>query len=237
VPTEWDAEDAAPRDIVEIFVLGQAYAHVRDERALPLADELQSAGFGAEAELVRARYEIASGQVSAAFDALVRSVGRLRLEAPTLCQTASEVLRLMKHVAHGRPEYAEAAVDVLLEAPFAGYVEEDFRITTAQRLAFDLEPVEPCLRALRADRTIRWERAYLAARYSCLLRAQHHRAAEAARDQAEYQANTTGDVAEGLPPGSGGSTATGAGTTVRPSDASSRAGAPPSEEPSTGPLR
>lgn len=194
-----NAELTEPRDILEVFVLANGYAHYADERALPLADTLAIRGFVAEAQLARARFQAAAGQHEAALAELIRALEELRRTSISLCDTAAETLRMLAPMVRGKPELARQALAAVMVGPLPAYLSERLRISTAQAIAFDLKDSELCVAALAADLyEPGWDRALLEARVDCLERAKHPLLARAEADLRRFIGNTAGRLDDGL---------------------------------------
>jgi hypothetical protein len=201
---EADAADAEspnpPRDILEVYVLANGYAHHADGRALPLAATLATRGFAAEARLVRARFEGAAGQPEKALVELIPALDELRRGSISLCDTAAEVLRMLPPLVRGKPDLARQAVAALMIGPLSAYQSERLRIGTAQSIAFALKESELCVAALGEDLyEPYWDRALLEARLDCLKRAEHAALPLAEADLRRFIGNTAGRLDDGLP--------------------------------------
>jgi len=192
-------EPALPRDIVEVYVLANGYAHFADERALPLAVTLASRGFGAEARVVRARFHAAAHQPEAALAELIPALDELRHGSIPLCDTALKALRMMPRLVRGKPALAKQALAAVMAGPLSAYQSEWLRIGTAQQIASGLDDPELCVRALGADLDQpSWEGPRLEARRDCLQRAAHPALPRAEADLRRFIGNTPGRIDDGL---------------------------------------
>lgn len=188
-----------PRDVVEVFVLGNGYAHQGDERALPLAARLESRDFRLEARLVRGRLFAAKRQPREAVDELLAALGELRSGSLALCNTAAEVLRLLPSLVRNQPELARRALASVMAGPLAAYQSELVRTRVAQEIAFELKDPQLCVAALGSElEEPPWEQAFLLARVDCLERAQHPLLPRAEADLRLFLSNTPGHLADGV---------------------------------------
>jgi len=196
----WYAQkDLAPKDPAERFIVAQMLAQERDERALTLATELGTDGYRAEEQVIRARYLAGKGQREAALEALLLAVQELRSSALPLCNAAHEAIGLLVPVTRGRPDLAARGARGLLAGPLAALNQEEHRVNTAQRLAFQSGDSALCVEALgRNLERPWWELPFLAARAECLERAGHPLAARARADVGEWVSASLGSIEAGL---------------------------------------
>jgi hypothetical protein len=194
----WSNQPLEPRDPIERYVLGMAYAEARDARALDLAGQLGAAGFLAEEHLVRARYLARQGK-SEAFEELERALAELRKTALPLCDAARQTIRGLQMIGRGNPGLAARAAHALLEGPLAVHVEDQLRIRTAQQLAFASGSTELCVAALGKNLELPWwNEMFLVSRADCLERAGHPLATRARRELGEWIDNSLGRIGAGL---------------------------------------
>ncbi|HEX3596645.1 MAG TPA: fused MFS/spermidine synthase [Polyangiaceae bacterium] len=187
------ANPTEPRDDVERYVLGLAFADANDERALGYADKLASDGFPAETYLLRGRKELAAGNAEAAMAAADAAVVAMRDTPFPLCGAARAVLALVAKLASSHVEYRSRAALELLAAPFGTYNVDDARVEAAEKLASASGDAALCVRALGVHvRQPRWEEPFLVERLRCLAAAGRPEARQAAEDLLDFRASTAG---------------------------------------------
>ncbi|MBE7480086.1 MAG: fused MFS/spermidine synthase [Polyangiaceae bacterium] len=192
-------KDAAPRDVVEKYVLAQILAQQKDDRALVLAGELGQEGYTAEEHIVRARYLAGQGKRVESLDELLLAIGELRKTALPLCDANRQAIDLLLFVVRGEPALAAKAARGLLAGPLAVYNEEERRINVAQRLAFQSGDSALCVQSLGQNLALPWwQLRFLAARAECLEKAGHPAAGRARAELAEWVASSSGNVEVGL---------------------------------------
>jgi hypothetical protein len=189
----------APRDVLETYMLANAYAVQGDPLALQLAGELEQRGFRAEAHLVRGRSSLKANAGEAALSELDAGLEDLRRGPIPLCDTAGELLNQLKLLGQ-QAAFAPRVLAALQRGPFANYLQETGRRGIAQQIAFTLPEPQLCVEALGPELELpRWTASFLAARLACLKRANHPLAAQAEDDLAAFSANTIGNPDDGLP--------------------------------------
>src|SRR5262249_20037249 len=154
-------------DVVETFVLGNAYAQQGDPLALQFASELERRGFRAEAHLMRGRSAWKAKDGKAAFAELSAGLDELRQGPLPLCDTAADTLGLLRRIVRATPALAPEIYAALQRGPLANYVQELNRRSVAQDIAFSLPDPQQCVTALGRELEIpRWQKDFLAARVS-----------------------------------------------------------------------
>jgi hypothetical protein len=189
----------APQDVLETYMLANAYALEGDPLAQQLAGELEQRGFRAEAHLVRGRANLKANQAEAAFAELDAGLEDLRQGPIPLCDTAADLLSQLRVLAHNQP-FAARVLASLQRGPLANHLRETDRRGISQEIAFSLGDPQLCVDALGLElQRPRWQAPFLMARLTCLKRASHPLAARAEDDLAAFLANTIGDPEDGLP--------------------------------------
>jgi spermidine synthase len=179
------------RDDIERWVLGLAFADANDERAAPYADRLASHGFAAEAHVLRARKALAAGDVAMAQAETDAGIVAMRQTPFPLCRGVDSVLALAATIGAAHPEYRGHAALELLESPFATYIGDAGRLSTAEQLAIGSGDPALCVKAMAKEP--RWEEPYLVKRLQCLAAAGDPETEAAAQDLLEFRAATAGD--------------------------------------------
>jgi spermidine synthase len=186
-------------DMIETFVLGNAYAMRGDVRALPLAEALAARGFEPEARLIKGGSLLASRRPADALDELLVALSGLRTGSIPLCETAGDVLQLIRRAGSKEPALAGRALEAVQQGPLAAYQRENLRRSVAQSLAAGLPDPALCVAALGRDlEHPEWALKPLSERMLCLQRAQHPLASVAEMDLMLFLENTTGNVEDGL---------------------------------------
>jgi spermidine synthase len=198
VLASWAAGGALPRDHIEIFVLARALAEKADDRATPLAAELQQAGLGAEAEYVRAALAHASGQGREAMYHVLAALAELRARPLSICGVDQKTIELIGTVGRSGSDFARRGAEALLAGPLASAQEDGLRNETARRLAF-LSPLPLCVHALGKElEDPEWVDWLLKGRAKCLADAGHPLALQAAADVAEFMGLHDGFIEDAL---------------------------------------
>lgn len=189
----------APQDVLETYMLANAYAVAGDPLALQLAGELEQRGFRAEAHLVRGRSYLKANAGEQALTELDAGLEDLRQGPIPLCGTAADLLLQLKLLGQ-KAAFAPRVLATLLRGPLANYLQETDRRGIAQEIAFSLPDPQLCVDALGPELEVpRWQAPFLAARFSCLKRANHPLTAQAEEELATFWANTIGNPEDGLP--------------------------------------
>jgi hypothetical protein len=202
VMASWLAQDSrpGPRDDIERLALGQGLALVGDDQALAFAAKLVASGFAEEALLVTARYYERRGRPVEVVDACIQALDVARRVAMPLCQTSFDVIDLLANSSKGDPLLLHRAVEALLAGPLAVAQYEAHRVETAQKLAFESNDPQLCVKALGEElERPRWIRGFLIKRARCLKDAGHPLAAKAERDLDEFLAVASGELSLSLP--------------------------------------
>jgi hypothetical protein len=201
VLSHWERQPGSPRDLVETYALAEGYANGGDDRTLPLSESLEKQGYGAEAALVRARFNTVRRLRPQALEAALQGVDELRKTALPLCRTAEQVLILLRHIATGDHAMERRAIQALLQGPLAVDAEEELRLRTVQALAFALGDPAICVSALGSQvEHPWWEGDFLQQRAQCLSAVRHPLAARAEADAREFVEGDLGNVADGVAP-------------------------------------
>lgn len=186
-------------DMIETFVLGSAYAMRGDVRALPLADALAARGFEPEASLLKGRSLLVSKRPADALEELLVALSGLRAGSIPLCETAGDVLQLIRQAGGKEPALAARALEAVQQGPLPAYQREHLRRRVAQSLAATLPDPALCVAALGRDlQQPEWALEPLSERMLCLRRAQHPLANEAELDLMTFLENTAGNVEDGV---------------------------------------
>ncbi|HVW25414.1 MAG TPA: fused MFS/spermidine synthase [Polyangiaceae bacterium] len=182
-----------PRDDIERWVLGLAFADANDARATDYADRLAADGFLAEPHVLRARKAIAAGDAATAQAEADASIVAMRNTPFPLCGGVEAVLSLATKLGAAHPEYRARAALELLDAPFAAYIGDDPRRGLAEKLAATSGDAALCVKAMgRHVAEPTWEEAFLVQRLQCLAAAGRPEAERAANDLLEFRASTAG---------------------------------------------
>jgi spermidine synthase len=188
---EWEQQPDAPRDDVERLVVASGLAARGDDRALALADELESRGFAAEAWLVRARRAHHDPDVSAAFEKTAHALEGLRSDALPLCDTTHEVVALLDELVAHHPELADRAIGELLGRPFAAHNADESR----RSLVESMGATRPGLCVTTLGNHLlepTWMESALSRRFRCLVASGHPLAERARQDLVEFAEATAG---------------------------------------------
>lgn len=193
-PLDPKSDMPVARDLVEAYAYGRVLGLSGAEGVLPLAERLASEAFLAEADYLRGLYEDAIQHPEVALGHYERALLALRDEVLPLCELATQLVDSSVVLAKRHPEWAMRVARILMAQPFAAYLIDSKRIAAAQQLAFiSLDP-RVCVEALGKDLLLpTWTLKFLGARLECLQRAGHPLAKAAARQFAEFFANTSGD--------------------------------------------
>jgi predicted membrane-bound spermidine synthase len=173
-----------PRDAVELYAVTQDLAERGDPRALELAELLERAGLGAEAEWMRAQLSQARNEPDAPRHAL-SALERLRQHPLSICGTDQKVLRLIETIGQRDRSFAGAAFEALMIGPLSAGEQDELRRDVALRMAFAAGG-ELCARALESRRHLEWADWSLKGRYRCLKEQNHPLAERAGVELSEF---------------------------------------------------
>jgi hypothetical protein len=197
-PSAWP-DPHGSLDVIETFVLGNAYALRGDVRALPLADALVERGFEPEARLIKGRLMLVSKRPADALDELLAGLSGLRAGSIPLCETANDTLQLIRQSGIKEPALATRALEAVQQGPLPAHQREQLRRRVAQALAATLPDPALCVAALDRDLQLpEWSLEALTSRMLCLRRAQHPLADAAEDDLTRFLENTAGNVEDGV---------------------------------------
>jgi spermidine synthase len=175
-----------PRDIVEVYAIALEASERGDPGAAQLADVLERAGLGPEAQLMRARLLVARGADQDALEAALTGLALLRERPLAICATDQKLLQLIDTIGQRSPTFAQKGAEALLVGPLAAGEQEELRRDTALRLAF-IAGGQLCLRALeQRSRHLEWTDWALKGRYKCLKEHNHPLTKLAEAELAEF---------------------------------------------------
>jgi predicted membrane-bound spermidine synthase len=195
----WPA-GAEPQDLVESWVVGSIEAIHGSDAALGRAQTLESAGFQAEAFLIRSRYAEAHGDLDAAVGLLARAFAALRAKALPLCDATTRALNRARALAGSIPTRAPELLRTVATAPFAVLQSELYRHSTREIIGMRSQDPKLCAEAF-SERFGRptWTFPPLEARARCLYRVRSPDAPFAQSELDLFLANEPASFQSGMP--------------------------------------